>query len=163
VQRRKGFWLVVEWKNLAWLGNSRSQERTFNAEIAKDAEVRKDSRLTAEEAASLGCQTRILKTGRGQHQKYLPYAFTEQGVAMLSSVLHSRRAVLVNVEIMGAFVAVRREAGRSGSISIMPPLAERGLQSVAMFEAVGTAVELTSRTNPAVAADCSPRSAPVEV
>ena len=68
--------------------------------------------LTAEEAASLRCQTGILKAGRGQHRKYLPHAFTEQGVAMLSSVLRSRRAVLVNVEIMRAFVAVRREAGR---------------------------------------------------
>jgi len=68
--------------------------------------------LTADEAASLRCQTGILKTGRGQHRKYLPHAFTEQGVAMLSSVLRSRRAVLVNVEIMRAFVAVRREAGR---------------------------------------------------
>src|SRR5438045_1257022 len=66
--------------------------------------------LTAEEAASLRCQTGILKPGRGQHRKYLPYAFTEQGVAMLSSVLRSRRAVLVNVEIMRAFVAARREA-----------------------------------------------------
>ncbi|MGH9908077.1 MAG: hypothetical protein ACRD8U_21105, partial [Pyrinomonadaceae bacterium] len=40
----------------------------------------------------------ILK--RGQNVKYLPYAFTEQGVAMLSSVLHSDRAAMVNVEIM---------------------------------------------------------------
>jgi len=68
--------------------------------------------LTAEEADSLRCQTGILKTGRGRHRKYLPYAFTEQGVAMLSSVLRSRRAVLVNIEIMRAFVALRREASR---------------------------------------------------
>ena len=46
--------------------------------------------LTAEEADSLRCQTGILKTGRGQHRKYPPYAFTEQGVAMLSSVLRFR-------------------------------------------------------------------------
>lgn len=39
--------------------------------------------------------------------KYLPYAFTEQGVAMLSSVLKSRRAVLVNIAIMRAFVLMR--------------------------------------------------------
>ena len=68
--------------------------------------------LTADEATSLRCQTGILKTGRGQHRKYRPHAFTEQGVAMLSSVLRSRRAVLVNVQIMRAFVAARREAGR---------------------------------------------------
>ncbi len=48
------------------------------------------------------------KPGRGQHRKYLPYAFTEQGVAMLSSVLRSQRAVQVNIEIMRAFVRLRR-------------------------------------------------------
>lgn len=47
----------------------------------------------------------ILK--RGQHLKYLPYAFTEQGVAMLSSVLNSERAIQVNVQIMRAFVRIR--------------------------------------------------------
>ncbi len=41
---------------------------------------------------------------------YLPYAFTEQGVAMLSSVLHSKRAILVNIQIMRAFVSLKRMA-----------------------------------------------------
>ena len=45
--------------------------------------------------------------GRGG-RRYLPYAFTEQGVAMLSGVLNSERAVLVNVEIMRAFVRLRQ-------------------------------------------------------
>jgi len=45
---------------------------------------------------------------RGEHSKYLPYAFTEQGVAMLSSVLNSERAVKVNIEIMRAFVRLRQ-------------------------------------------------------
>jgi phage regulator Rha-like protein len=49
-----------------------------------------------------------LKTGRGQHSKYLPYAFTEQGVAMLSGVLNSDRAINMNIAIMRAFVEVRR-------------------------------------------------------
>jgi len=48
----------------------------------------------------------ILKQGR--NVKYSPYAFTEQGVAMLSSVLRSPRAVQVNIEIMRAFVRLRR-------------------------------------------------------
>src|SRR5712692_9617820 len=65
--------------------------------------------LTPDEADSLRSQTATLKTGaRGQHRKYLPFAFTEQGVAMLSSVLRSPRAVLVNIEIMRAFVRLRR-------------------------------------------------------
>jgi hypothetical protein len=41
-------------------------------------------------------------------RRYLPYAFTEQGVAMLSSVLNSKRAILVNIEIMRAFVRLRQ-------------------------------------------------------
>jgi hypothetical protein len=64
--------------------------------------------LTAIEVDSLRSQIVILKTGRGQHRKYLPYAFTEQGVAMLSSVLRSDRAVQVNIEIMRAFVRIRK-------------------------------------------------------
>lgn len=45
---------------------------------------------------------------RGEHSKFLPFAFTEQGVAMLSSVLNSERAVKVNIDIMRAFVRLRR-------------------------------------------------------
>lgn len=44
---------------------------------------------------------------RGQHSKYLPYAFTENGVAMLSSVLNSKRAIQVNVQIMRTFTKIR--------------------------------------------------------
>jgi hypothetical protein len=75
--------------------------------------------LTANESDSLRCQTGTLRAGRGRHRKFLPYAFTEQGVAMLSSVLRSRRAVLVNVEIMRAFVVLRREAGRYAELRRM--------------------------------------------
>ncbi len=63
--------------------------------------------LTEEEAIRLRSQIVTLKPGRGQHRKYLPYVFTEQGVAMLSSVLKSERAVRVNIEIMRAFVRLR--------------------------------------------------------
>jgi phage regulator Rha-like protein len=61
-----------------------------------------------EKSNSLRSQIVILKTGRGQHSKYLPYAFTEQGVAMLSGVLNSERAINMNIAIMRAFVEVRR-------------------------------------------------------
>jgi phage regulator Rha-like protein len=64
--------------------------------------------LNTDEATSLRSQTVTLKTGRGQHRKYLPYAFTEQGVAMLSSVLRNQRAVQVNIEIMRGFVHLRK-------------------------------------------------------
>ena len=46
--------------------------------------------------------------GRGQHSKYLPYAFTEQGVAMLSGILNSDKAIAMNIAIMRAFVEIRR-------------------------------------------------------
>jgi hypothetical protein len=61
--------------------------------------------LTAEETESLRFRFGSLK--RGQHYKYLPHAFTEQGVAMLSGILRSHRAVQVNVAIMRAFVRLR--------------------------------------------------------
>ena len=63
--------------------------------------------LTAEEAANLRCQIGTSSSGYGG-RRYLPYAFTEQGVAMLSSVLRSERAAQVNVAIMRAFVSLRR-------------------------------------------------------
>jgi hypothetical protein len=67
-------------------------------------------RLTHEEALALRSQNAILKSGRGQHRKYLPRAFTEHGVLMLSSVLHSERAIQVNIAIMRAFVRLRELA-----------------------------------------------------
>jgi hypothetical protein len=62
--------------------------------------------LTWEEANHPRSRNVILESGR--NIKYLPYAFTEQGVAMLSSVLRSDRAVRVNIEIMRAFVQLRQ-------------------------------------------------------
>jgi phage regulator Rha-like protein len=64
--------------------------------------------LASEEAAFLRSQTVTLDAGRGQHRKYRPHAFTEQGVVMLAGVLRSERAVLVNIEIMRAFVRMRK-------------------------------------------------------
>jgi hypothetical protein len=63
--------------------------------------------LTDEEFTALRSRIVTLDGGRGRHRKYLPHAFTEQGVAMLSSVLRSKRAVSVNIEIMRAFVRLR--------------------------------------------------------
>lgn len=61
--------------------------------------------LTKDEEKSLRFHFGSLK--RGQHAKYLPYAFTEQGVAMLSSVLRSKKAILVNIAIMRVFVRLK--------------------------------------------------------
>jgi hypothetical protein len=63
--------------------------------------------LTEEEAEILRCQIGTSSFGHGG-RRYLPYVFTEQGVAMLSSVLNSERAISVNIEIMRAFVKLRQ-------------------------------------------------------
>jgi phage regulator Rha-like protein len=73
--------------------------------------------LTAEEVDRLRSQFATLKAGRGQHRKYRPYAFTEQGVAMLSSVLHSERAIQVNIAIMRAFVQLREMIGSNKGLA----------------------------------------------
>lgn len=64
--------------------------------------------LTKEKWHFLRCNFSTLNRGRGQHPKYLPFAFTELGVAMLSSVLNSEIAIEVNMGIIRAFVAVRQ-------------------------------------------------------
>ncbi len=64
--------------------------------------------ITEEEFKSLRSQIATLKTGRGTHRKYLAYAFTEQGVAMLSSVLSSKTAIKVNIQIIKIFVSLRK-------------------------------------------------------
>lgn len=63
--------------------------------------------LSAEEASALRSQFVTLKKGRGRYSKYRPYAFTEHGVAMLSSVLRSKRAAQMNILIIRAFVQIR--------------------------------------------------------
>jgi ORF6N domain len=73
--------------------------------------------LTDEETRSLRSHFGTLKTGRGTHRKYAPYVFTEQGVAMLSSVLGSKRAVQVNIEIMRAFVRIRQLASTNSALA----------------------------------------------
>jgi hypothetical protein len=64
--------------------------------------------LTKEELESSRSQFVIMNKGRGYNVKYLPYVFTEQGVAMLSGVLKSETAVKVSIQIMDAFVTMRR-------------------------------------------------------
>ena len=64
-------------------------------------------RLTEAEFDSLRSQFATLK-GRGKHPKYLPRVFTEQGVAMLSTVLNSERAIQVNIQIMRTFTKLRQ-------------------------------------------------------
>jgi hypothetical protein len=62
---------------------------------------------TLEKSQPLRLQNEI-SNRRGRHSKYLPYVFTEQGVAMLSGVLRSEKAINMNIAIMRAFVEIRR-------------------------------------------------------
>ena len=71
--------------------------------------------LSTEEASDLRRQFGTSKSRGGR--RYLPYVFTEQGVAMLSSVLHSDRAVLVNIEIMRTFVKIRQMLASNAELS----------------------------------------------
>jgi len=93
----------------------------------------------------LKSQSVILK--RGRNIKYLPYAFTEQGVAMLSDVLHGKRAVQVNVEIMRAFVRLRRMLATNAGMA--RKLAALAKKSDAQFSVVFDAIrELMSPPEP---------------
>jgi hypothetical protein len=64
-------------------------------------------RLTADEARSLRSQNATLKTGRGQHRKYLPLAFTEHGAIVAATILNSPTAVSMTVHVVRAFVQLR--------------------------------------------------------
>src|SRR5882672_5991035 len=64
-------------------------------------------RLTEHEWNSLRSQFVTLETGRGKYPKYFPFAFTEQGVAMLSSVLNSSIAINANIQIIRVFTKMR--------------------------------------------------------
>jgi hypothetical protein len=72
--------------------------------------------LTAEEVRSLRSQFATSKQGRGG-RRYAPLVFTEQGIAMLSTVLNSERAIQVNIEIMRAFVRLRRMLASNEDLS----------------------------------------------
>lgn len=86
------------------------ETRTFNQAVRRNLDRFPEDfmfQLTQEEASALRSQNVILDKGRGRHSKYAPLAFTEHGVAMLSSVLRSRRAVQMNILIVRAFVNMR--------------------------------------------------------
>lgn len=89
------------------------ETRRLVEQVKRNAERVPDDfmfQLSSEETAALRSQIAISNIGRGG-RRYAPYVFTEQGVAMLSSVLKSKRAIGVNIAIMRAFVELRRIAG----------------------------------------------------
>ena len=92
--------------------------------------------LNDEEFASLKSQ--IVTSSWGGQRRAAPYAFTEQGVAMLSTVLRSRRAVLVNIEIMRTFVRLRQLM--AGNAELARKLAELESRYDRQFKVVFDAI-----------------------
>ena len=73
--------------------------------------------LTSAEVANLNRSQIVIGSQKHRDPRYRPYAFTEQGVAMLSSVLRSKRAITVNIEIMRAFVKLRQILASNAELS----------------------------------------------
>jgi hypothetical protein len=103
--------------------------------------------LSEEQLTLLRSQSVISNPGRGG-RRYLPYAFTEQGVAMLSSVLRSKQAILVNIEIMRAFVRLRAMALSYKELARKVDALERKYNSQfkVVFDAIRKLMETPART-----------------
>ena len=103
--------------------------------------------LSDEEWAALKCQIGISIEGRGG-RRTAPYAFTEQGVAMLSSVLRSDRAIAVNIQIMRAFVQLKRMLATHADLAKKIESLEKKYDS--QFRAVFDAIRelMTPQENP---------------
>jgi len=90
---------------------------------------------------SLRSQIVTLKAGRGQHVKYLPYAFTEQGVGMTSGILNSDKAITMHIAIVRTFVEIRRFALRHNDLKeqlqeIKQRLGEQDVQLNSIYDAI---------------------------
>ena len=86
------------------------ETKVFNQAVKRNSERFPEDfmfQLTEKEYESLRSQFVTLETGRGKHRKYMPYAFTENGVYMLSAVLKSKVAIEVSIEIMRTFTKLR--------------------------------------------------------
>lgn len=103
--------------------------------------------LSKEEWESLRSQIVTLKNlTRGQHSKYLPFAFTEQGVAMLSSVLRSKQAIEMNIQIMRIFVSMRKMIATNQEIlekleKLEAENAEQNVQIAVIYETIKELIE----------------------
>lgn len=101
---------------------------------------------TSKNNNSLRSQIVTLKTGTGQHSKYLPFAFTEQGVAMLSGVLNSDKAINMNIAIMRAFIQIKKALLRQNDMKeqlreIKERLGEHDVQLNQIYDAMENLLE----------------------
>jgi len=119
--------------------------RVLNQAVKRNSERFPENfcfQLTDAEWQSLRSQFVTLETGKGKHRKYLPYVFTEQGVSMLSAVLRSDIAVKVSIQIMQAFVAMRKTLGQlHGVIQRLEGVELKQLQTDTKLEQVLKALE----------------------
>jgi hypothetical protein len=119
--------------------------KVFNQAVARNRERFPEDfmfQLTKTEDQLLRSQIVTSKKGRGG-RRYLPYVFTEQGVAMLSSVLNSERAVQVNIAIMRAFVRLRSMLSSNAELSAKLDALERkyDVNFSVVFQAIRTLME----------------------
>jgi len=80
----------------------------FRFQLTQEELENLQSQIATARCESLRFQNGTLEKGRGKHRKYLPYVFTEQGVSMLSAVLRSDTAIKVSIQVMNAFVQMRK-------------------------------------------------------
>lgn len=123
--------------------------RALNQAVKRNAERFPEDfmlQLTSEEFAALRSQIVILKNGRGQHRKYMPYAFTEHGALMLGNVLKSGRAVEVSLMVVRAFVHLRELVSGHKELSQKLNLLERkvGAHDTAIAELINAIRQLMS-------------------
>ena len=104
--------------NLAVKRNNKRFPKDFMFQLTKEEfeDVRLQFETLEKNDNPLRLQNETLKKSRGQHSKYLPYAFTEQGVAMLSGILNSDKAISMNIAIMRAFVEIRKIIFRDNNL-----------------------------------------------
>ena len=139
--------------NQAVKRNSKRFPEDFMFQVTK--EEYEDIRLqieTFKKDDSLRSQFVTLKNERGHHLKYLPDVFTEQGVAMLSGVINSEKAISMNIAIMRAFVAVRQVLIKQNDIKeqlkqIKKRIGEHDVQLNQIYEAMENLLDEKAATH----------------
>ncbi len=122
------------------------ETKVFNQAVKRNAERFPEDfcfQLSEDEWDCLRSQFVTLNNnGRGQHRKYLPYVFCEQGVAMLSAILRSKVAIKVSIEIMKAFVEMRKVLmGNAALFSRMDKIEVKQIEADGKFEEIFRALE----------------------
>jgi hypothetical protein len=109
--------------------------KRFNEQVRRNAMRFPEDfmfRLSAEEWDSLRSQFATLKTGRGEHRKYLPLAFTEHGAIMAATILNSPRATEVSVYVVRAFVRLRGTLAAHKGLAAKLHVLERKAEALAL-------------------------------